>query len=109
MVISREEPNYALRAARALEELIPAANRDKAIAQVFNCSVRMAQYLRQGEKWTIERLNQARAVFGAEFDRRLCALDQIVPTPDDINARLSRIEILVADLLRQQGGGDAGR
>jgi hypothetical protein len=99
---SSEGLDYALRAARALEELIPERNRDKAIARLFNCSVRMAVYLRRGEKWTIARLNQASAALGAEFDRRLCGLDQVIPSPEDINARLTRVEALLADFFQSR-------
>src|SRR5690348_9995631 len=84
----------AERAALALDRCYPGAHRDKRIARDFSVSVRMAQHLRAGEHWTLDRLAQASAIFGAAFDAAL------VPTPatqhavemDEIAVRLAELE-----------------
>lgn len=53
--------DYGVRAADAINHLVPGPNRDKAVARIFRCSVRMARYLRSGQFWSIDRLNQASA------------------------------------------------
>lgn len=70
-MVAAEGINYAQRAARALDALIPPRDRDKAVARLFNCSVRTAKYLRVGKAWTLGRLNQASTSFGGAFDRLL--------------------------------------
>lgn len=63
-------PSYGVRAATALNKLIPSPYQDKRVARLMGCSVRMAQYLRRGECWTIERLNKASATLPG-FDAML--------------------------------------
>lgn len=90
------QDNYGLRAAEALDELLPKENRAKAIARLFDCTPRFAKYLLKGECWTVRRLAQAGEVFGdawniafgeqqteekykwreAEFEARLAVLEQ---------------------------------
>lgn len=53
--------SYGMRAGAALNKLIPVPYQDKRVARMMGCSVRLAQYLRRGECWTIERLNKASA------------------------------------------------
>lgn len=62
--------SYGVRAAAALNKLIPSPYQDKRVARLMGCSVRMAQYLRRGECWTIERLNKASAALSG-FDAML--------------------------------------
>lgn len=100
--------DYGARAAAALDELLPGAHRDKTVARMFNCSVRMAQYLRAGQHWTAGRLSQASAVLGVAFDAALYS-----PTSSaehyaemaDITHRLARLEARIAEVDR---GGNAG-
>lgn len=66
----RRLSSYGMRAASALNKLIPAPYQDKRVARLMGCSVRMAQYLRRGECWTIERLNKASAALPG-FDAML--------------------------------------
>src|SRR6185312_899714 len=63
--------DYGMRAATAVNELLPGRHRDKILAGMFNCSVRTAQYLRAGRFWTVERLSQASRVLGVAFDHAL--------------------------------------
>lgn len=64
--------SYGARAGAALNKLIPAPYQDKRIARLMGCSVRMAQYLRSGECWTVERLDKASASLPG-FDALLLA------------------------------------
>jgi hypothetical protein len=70
--------SLASRAGAALDAMIPDANRDKIIARLFGVSVRMAQYLRCGKCWTVERLSTATEILGEgtrkmDYARRLTA------------------------------------
>jgi hypothetical protein len=105
-MISQEGTDFALRAGQALEALLPERDRDKAIARLFNCSVRMAKYLRTGQSWTVERLGQASAALGEAFDRLVFggALDdtRLAAESEAIHQRIAeqqtRIRELEADL-----------
>lgn len=97
-----------MRAAGAVNHLLPGRNRDKLLARMFGCSVRTAQYLRAGQFWTVERLSQASRVLGVAFDRALytpVSSAQHALEMDDIAERLARLEDRVAQMDR---GSDAG-
>lgn len=85
---------FALRAGSALDRLVSGPHRDKTIARMFGVSPRMAQYLRAGLHWTIERLDQASRQLGADFDRILAGDSQEmhVSEMNDIAARLAALE-----------------
>lgn len=84
--------DYGIRAARAVNELVPRPHRDKALQRMFDCSLRMAKYLSAGQFWTIDRLNQASAILGAPFDAALMGADAEQRELQDIAARLARLE-----------------
>jgi len=87
--------DYGMRAAMALNHALPGEHRDKLVARMFGCSVRMAKYLRAGQYWTIDRLNQASAVIGDVFDIALS------PATDDKHyAEMADIEALAERLAR---------
>src|SRR4051812_12077513 len=66
--MTAQAASYERRAAGAIRQLVAGPSADKLTARAFGCSVRMAQHLRAGQHWTIQRLSQASAVFGATFD-----------------------------------------
>jgi len=59
----------AARATWFLTTAVAGRHADKRTAQHFGVSVRMAQLLRAGQGWTLERLEQARRSFGPSFDQ----------------------------------------
>lgn len=91
--------DYGARAAAALDQLLPGPHRDKAVARLFNVSVRMAQYLRSGRFWTAERLSQASRALGVDFDVRIAA-----PSADRIWDRIGELEREIAALRQEQWG-----
>jgi hypothetical protein len=98
----------AVRAGAALDRLYPGPHRDKLIARDFGVSVRMAQYLRTGQHWTIDHLAQASALLGAAFDRALYSPAQDQQHFDemgDISSRLGRLEAWRGDMA---GRAEAG-
>lgn len=100
--------DYGMRAASAVNLILPGRNRDKLLARMFGCSVRTAQYLRAGQFWTVDRLSQASRMLGVAFDRALYApvsSAQHALEMDEIAERLARLEDRVAQMDR---GGDAG-
>lgn len=101
--------DYGLRAAAALNDLIPGPHRDKAVARLFNCSVRFAKYLRAGQHWTADRLSQASRVLGADFDIRLNGIPVFqVPTTPQLHERIDALEAEFRALQQhlKTGGGD---
>jgi hypothetical protein len=91
---------YEHRAALALRSLITGPNADKLTARALNCSVRMAQHLRNGRHWTIQRLTQASAVLGVAFDTALSSPEQHYSEMTDIAERLARLEMRLAEMDR---------
>lgn len=87
--------DYGIRAARAVTLLVPSRHRDKMLQRAFDCSLRMAKYLAAGQHWTLDRLSQASAIWGAAFDALLLG------DPDDyeISALRARLEDRVDDAL----------
>lgn len=95
--------DYGVRAAMALNQLLPGEHRDKTVARMFNVSVRMAKYLRTGQHWTIDRLSQASAVLGASFDVLLS------PSTDAQHyAEMADIQEIAERLARLEERVDAG-
>lgn len=100
----------AQRAGAALDGCYAGPHRDKRIARDLGVSVRMAQHLRAGQHWTIDRLAQASALIGAAFDRAL-----YVPTPSaqhhtemsEIADRLARLEARFEEVARRDDAGSA--
>ena len=90
--------DYGIRAARALDLAVPGPNRDKLIARAMNVSLRTAQHLRSGQRWTTERLNQASRAF-TNFDAFLACPDQLYAYLDDMEQKLADFRALL-------GGGD---
>ena len=90
--------DYGARAALAINQLVPGPHRDKAVARLFGCSVRTAQYLRVGLFWTINRLNQASAVI-PEFDAYVA---------DPLLARCDALEREIADIRGMLRGKEHG-
>jgi len=80
--------DYGRRAAYAINRLVPGPNRDKAVARLFECSIRTAQYLRAGLHWSIDRLNIA--------SKKVNGFDAYLAT--DLNARLDFLEQELAEL-----------
>lgn len=93
--------DYGQRAAAALNALLSGPHKDKAAARVFACSVRMAKYLRAGQFWTIERLNQASKAFN-DFDAYLAD-----PLLAQCNALLRQIGEVSEMLANRDKGNDA--
>jgi hypothetical protein len=86
---------FARNAGAALELLVNGPHRDKLIARMFGVSIRMAQYLRAGKCWTVDRLSTASAVLGEEFDRLL--MQRILPpSTEKIHERIDRLERTIA-------------
>lgn len=86
--------DYGMRAALALDELIPPPHRDKAVQRLFDVSLRMAKYLRRGQHWTIERLTQASRVLDG-FDICVASperLHGLRMEMDELEKRLARLE-----------------
>lgn len=106
--LHRMTSDYGMRAAIALNDLLPSQHRDKTVQRLFNVSLRTAKYLRAGRHWTTDRLSQASAALGAAFD---AALYSPVSSAEhysemaDIEDRLARLEVRIAEMDR---GGDAG-
>lgn len=83
------------RAAEALNRVLPPQNRDKKVATLFGVSLRMAQYLRVGQRWTIDRLNQASAELGLAFDAAFYSPMSTTDFHDELREiaeRLARLE-----------------
>lgn len=95
--LARPMSDYGLRAAQALDTLVPGPHRDKAVARLFRCSVRMAQYLRRGEYWTADRLSQASRTLGAAFD-------VLLYDPDAMAAEIAELRRRI-DILHERFGG----
>ena len=97
--------DYGVRAAVALDRVLPGPHRDKTVARLFNVSVRTAQYLRGGKYWTIARLSQASALLGVAFDAALCSpitSAEFEVETADFDARLSRVEARLAQMVRSE-------
>jgi hypothetical protein len=60
--------DFGIRAAVAIDSLLPGPHKDKRVARLFGVSVRLAQYLRQGKHWTVDRMSQASRLLGSDFD-----------------------------------------
>ena len=103
--------DYAQRAALAVNQLVPGPHRDKAIARIFECSVRFAKYLRAGRHWTIDRLNVASQRI-AGFDAYLASpdfhtrLDQIARELDEMRANFGMMGAMNNDAGQAMGGLD---
>lgn len=93
--------DYGIRAADALNQLLPGEHRDKTVARLFDCSVRMAKYLRAGQHWTAERLSQASSLFGSMFD------EMLVSGPE-LHRRMDALETEIAELRRSIKNGEPG-
>src|SRR5215469_678637 len=93
--------SLAQKAGDALDQLIPDQNRDKHVARIFGVSVRMAQYLRCGKCWTVERLSVACAVFGDEFAKLVWGLVPQPPPLDEMLRRFDRLEQQLENLLSE--------
>jgi hypothetical protein len=91
--------DFAQRAALALNSLVPGPHRDKSIARIFDCSVRLAQYLRAGQHWTIDRLNIA--------SQRIIGFDAYLASPD-FHTRLDQIARELDEIRSNLRGGDGG-
>jgi len=103
--IAVERNVIALRAGSALERLIPAPHRDKAIARLFGVSVRMAVYLRAGQHWTLDRLAEASAKLGSAFDVLLWQPEADVSAAREISAEAEdRIVERIARRVREDAG-----
>lgn len=89
--------DYGARAAFALDRLLPGPNRDKAVERIFNCSPRMARYLRRGMFWTAERLTQASLAIEN--------FDNYIATPN-LQHRLDALEAEIAELRQHLRGED---
>jgi hypothetical protein len=88
--------SLARNAGLALERLIAGPDRDKRLAQMFGISPRMVRYLRNGKRWTPERLAQAMALFGAEFARHL--VPKALLSDQALECRLMEIERQLAEV-----------
>jgi hypothetical protein len=97
--------SLASRAGAALDAMIPDSNRDKIIARLFGVSVRMAQYLRCGKCWTVERLSTATEILGEEFTNRVWESVLEPPTTDELLMRFDRLERQVEELLTEMRRG----
>lgn len=87
--------DYGIRAAEAVNQLLPGPHRDKALQTIFDCSLRMAKYLRAGRYWTTDRLSQASRHFGCRFDELLS-----LPSPAQLHDRMDALEAEIAELRR---------
>ena len=97
-VNGNEQPtHYGLRAGYALERCVPGPNRNKKIETIFNCSPRMARYLRAGLYWSIERLNIA--------STKIKKFDAYLASPD-FQTRFDELERELAELREDIRGGD---
>lgn len=86
--------DFGQRAAMALDDLLPPQHRDKTVARLFDVSVRFAKYLRRGQHWTINRLDQASKVIEG-FDICLASpksLEVMRMEMDELEKRLARLE-----------------
>lgn len=86
--------DYGQRAAIALDELIPSQHRDKTVARLFDVSVRFAKYLRRGQYWTIDRLDQASRLI-EHFDEFVASPEKmrgIRMEMDELDKRLAKLE-----------------
>jgi alcohol dehydrogenase YqhD (iron-dependent ADH family) len=93
--------DYGIRAATALNMLLPSQHRAKAIQRLFDVSERTAKYLLAGQHWTIDRLSQASAA--------IQGFDEFISTPN-VHARIEAVEAQLAELqqhLKTREGGDA--
>lgn len=99
-VLHRMSADYGVRAATALNLLLPGQHRAKAIQRIFDVSERTAKYLLAGRHWTVERLTQAsKAVQG---------FDEFISTPN-IHRRIETVEAQITELrehLKAAGGRD---
>lgn len=90
--------DYGVRAGQAIERLVPGPNRDKEIARIFKITDRMARFLRRGQFWTIERLNQA--------SLSIPGFDTYVADP--LLARCDELEREIADIRDMLRGKEHG-
>lgn len=97
---NRTMSDYGARAGLALDRLVPGPNRDKAVERIFNCSPRMARYLRKGLFWTTDRLTQA--------SRAIENFDAYIATPN-LQQRLDALEAEIAELRELTRGEGDGR
>lgn len=84
--------DYGMRAATALDLVVPGPHRDKTIANKLGVSLRHAKYLRAGRYWNIARLNQVSAIFGSTFDALLGSSATHYADMTAIAERLARVE-----------------
>jgi len=91
--------DYGIRAATALNLLLPGQHRAKAIQRLFDVSERTAKYLLAGRHWTIDRLSQA--------SRAIQGFDEFISTPN-IHHRLDAMEAELTELRQhlKASGGD---
>lgn len=104
--------DYGIRAATALDSLVPGPHRDKNVARLFGVSVRQAKYLRTGRHWTVDRLTQASAMLGTAFDAALyspASSAQHYSEMADIEDRLARLEARIAEVDRGANAGLAAQ
>ncbi len=85
-----------VRAAAALNKMLPGPHADKRVARLFNVSLRMAKYLRAGRYWTAARLSQANEVLGDKFAQLLAP-----PTAAQLHQQMDVLEAELADLHKQ--------
>jgi len=88
--------DYGIRAAVIIDRLVPGPHRDKTLARIFGCSLRMVKYLRSGRHWTIDRLNQASA--------KIVGFDEALSTPN-LHLRLDEIEREINEIRDNIAGG----
>jgi hypothetical protein len=90
--LHRMSADYGIRAATALNLLLPGQHRAKALQRMFDVSERTAKYLLAGQHWTTARLSQAgKAIEG---------FDELISTPN-LHARMDAMETQIAELQRQ--------
>ena len=98
---------YERRAADAIRHLIRGPHADKLTARAFDCSVRMAQNLRAGKHWTIQRLTQASSILGTPFDTALLSDERHLSEMQEITERLARLESWREELRQPDGQSPA--
>jgi hypothetical protein len=80
---------------QALDRLFPGRDRDKRIAQMFGISARMANHLRAGNHWTLDRLAQATELLGDAWEAALRQPDSEYKynlEKQDLERRVARLE-----------------
>ena len=101
--LHRMSADYGIRAATALNTLLPGQHRAKAIQRLFDVSPRTAKYLLAGRFWTIQRLTQARSILGAPFDAALLSDELHLSEMQEITERLARLESWREELRQPEG------